>query len=111
MESSKANRTDREGASTMRILRTLTNRELNQALSHVHLLAHVSFSERVGDETGQAFHDPLRATVNRFLDSLLADDPDGPCWVNGEGGSGAVVGALMEPEGVRLLLDRTPSEP
>jgi hypothetical protein len=87
----------------MRILRTLTNRELNEALSHVHLLARVSFSERVGDELGRDFHDPLRPTVNRFLDSLRADDPQGPCRVNG---SAAVVGALIEPEGVRLLLDR-----
>ena len=88
----------------MRILRTLTNRELDEALSHVHLLARVSFSERVGDELGRDFHDPLRPTVNRFLDSLRADDPQEPCRVQGEA---AVVGALIEPEGVRLLLDRT----
>jgi hypothetical protein len=95
----------------MRYLRTLTNQELSQALSHVHLLAHVSFSERVGDEMGQDFHDPLRPTVNRLLDLLLAHDPHGPCLVDGEAGSGAVVGALIEPEGVRLLLDRTQTRP
>ena len=95
----------------MRILRTLTNRELDEALSHVHLLARVSFSERVGDELGRDFHDPLRPTVNRFLDSLRADDPQGPCRVNGAAGSAAVVGALIEPEGVRLLLDRTSTSP
>jgi len=95
----------------MRILRTLTNHELNQALSHVHLLARVAFSERVGDEMGQDFHDPLRATVNRFRDWLVAHDPHGPCWVDGEAGSGAVVAALIEPDGVRLLLDRTQTKP
>jgi hypothetical protein len=95
----------------MRILRTLTNQELSQALSHVHLLARVSFSERVGDEVGRSFHDPLRPTVNRFIDWLLDHEPHGPCWVNEEAGSGAVVGALIEPEGVRLLIDRTAPHP
>lgn len=91
----------------MRILRTLSNQDLSQALSHVHLLARVWFSERAGEEMGPDFQDPLRPTVNRFLDSLLAHDPHEPCRIHGEAGSGVVVGALIEPEGVRLLLDRT----
>jgi hypothetical protein len=96
---------------TMRFLRTLTNHELSQALSHVHLLVCVFFCERVGDEMGPDFHDPLRPTVNRFRDLLLANDPHGPCYVSGAGGSGAVVAALIEPGGVRLLLDRTATSP
>jgi hypothetical protein len=95
----------------MRIFRALTNRELSQALSHLHMLARVYFAERVGDEMGQEFHDPHRPTVNRFLDSLLADDPDGHCWLTGEAGSGVVISARIEPEGVRLLLDRAQTKP
>jgi hypothetical protein len=95
----------------MKVLRCLTNRELNQALSHVRLLTRVYFAERVGEEIGQDFHDPLWPTVNRFLDALLAEDPLGPCRVDGAAGSGSVVGALIEPEGVRLLFDRTQAQP
>ena len=62
---------------------------------------------------GEKFDDPLRPTVNRFLDSLLADDPEGHCQINQPGGSLVVISALIEPEGVRLLLDRTeaPTKP
>jgi hypothetical protein len=66
----------------------------------------VYWCERAGDELGKVFQDPHRPTVNRFLDSLMADDPDGHCRLEGEAGSGIVTGALIEPDGIRLLLDR-----
>jgi hypothetical protein len=99
------------GASVMKLFRVLTNRELRQALSHVHFLAHVSFVETKGDERGHGFHDPLWSTVNRLLDSIPNDDSDGECWIKREAGTEPVIGELIDPEGVRLLLNRARAKP
>lgn len=70
----------------MNVFRVLTNGELRQALSHVHLLAHVRFAEVEGVEVTGDGHDPSRSTVNRLIDSIPYDDPAGECWVAGASG-------------------------
>jgi hypothetical protein len=93
----------------MKIFRVLTGRELRQAPSHARL--QVAFAEMEGGEMGHGFHDPLRSTANRPLDSIPNGDPDGGCWIKGEAGTEPVVGTLIDPEGVRLLLDRARAKP
>lgn len=95
----------------MRLFRSLTNGELREALAHVHLLVHVHLAETDRDEVGPTFQDPLRGTVNRFLDSLPFEEPEGECWVEGRTGVAPVVGAMITPEGVTLLLDRSRARP
>jgi hypothetical protein len=95
----------------MKTFRPRTNRELAQALAHLHFMTRVFFAETKGDEIGEPSFDPSLPTTNRFIDYVQAHDADGPCRIERETGSATVVAALLAPDGVYLLLEPAPAIP